>query len=659
AASNANQPSARAPSAILGAVAVTQLQFLATLSLVDDTGGEDSSLPGFADSFRWANLWPPASFAEEFIDTSDEGQQRRLQEEADGGGGGGCSWDGSLGGLGSLVFIGNQGLVFGALVLIFLLHVSLVSGVEAYWLAKKRAKEEAARARRLGVSIGEYFNDTHVDGREHKQAPVPEPDARPSGGTTEISAASSFRRRLRTDPSLLNAAATGSQRRLKKLPALDASHRSRKVDDGSWVAEDGEKKATRSDDSLSDTDCSDYDEEGGGGLGTLTRAESRLSPVAECREHSRSAWLHFPHVELVFLFFAYEGAVAAQVSALREVGCPPAMIAAGLALVFYPILMFVAVLRTFFVRVRPNTLIVFTSNESDDDTGDGGDAEEGQRARPASFLSKVRAGWEEDHSLFAWANKGTWETAETDNEGTRREGQWFRIGFEPLFVDFTKSGAWFVAFTLVEWAALGCIGALIDESVLQLSLFCALHTLSFLLLVVFRPFANSVINAMGAGLVGIDAVCMALLAVSASRWKGTPAAGKVDSAVMLLQLVALCALIIPVYIDTSLILIGAIRSRLQKSTTTTPQHVRTEAEKEEDLFVRHFIRRSWPRTWCTMLGKNIFACASDTREGIRPPGTSTAEDRLAATTPRAARTGPFPMPSALRLRRKSKSSPVG
>lgn len=86
---------------------------------------------------RWANLWPPASFTEEFIGTSDEGQQRRLQEEADGGGGG-CSWDGSLGGLGSLVFIGNQGLVFGALVLIFLLHVSLVSGVEAYWLAKVR-----------------------------------------------------------------------------------------------------------------------------------------------------------------------------------------------------------------------------------------------------------------------------------------------------------------------------------------------------------------------------------------------------------------------------------------------------------------------------------------------------------------------------------------
>lgn len=48
----------------------------------------------------------------------------------------------------------------------------------------------------------------------------------------------------------------------------------------------------------------------------------------------------------------------------------------------------------------------------------------------------------------------------------------------------------FPLLSFAQWAALGCIGALLDESVLQLSLFCALHTLSFLLLVVFRPFAN-------------------------------------------------------------------------------------------------------------------------------------------------------------------------
>ena len=45
---------------------------------------------------------------------------------------------------------------------------------------------------------------------------------------------------------------------------------------------------------------------------------------------------------------------------------------------------------------------------------------------------------------------------------------------------------------------------------------------------------------MAAGVMAVDATCMALLAISASRWDGTAAAARVDSAVMLLQLLALC-----------------------------------------------------------------------------------------------------------------------
>lgn len=107
---------------------------------------------------------------------------------------------------------------------------------------------------------------------------------------------------------------------------------------------DGERKEEGGSDdddddgSGSETDCSD-EEEGGRRRRrrqVVTRVESRLSPVAECREHSTSAWLHFPHVELVVLFFAYEGAVASQVSALREGGCPSVMITAAVALVSKP-----------------------------------------------------------------------------------------------------------------------------------------------------------------------------------------------------------------------------------------------------------------------------------------------------------------------------------
>ena len=39
---------------------------------------------------------------------------------------------------------------------------------------------------------------------------------------------------------------------------------------------------------------------------------------------------------------------------------------------------------------------------------------------------------------------------ETSDEGLRRERNWFRIGFEPTFVDFTKSGTWFTLMFLPE-----------------------------------------------------------------------------------------------------------------------------------------------------------------------------------------------------------------
>lgn len=66
-----------------------------------------------------------------------------------------------------------------------------------------------------------------------------------------------------------------------------------------------------------------------------------------------------------------------------------------------------------------------------------------------------------------------------------------------------------------------------------------------------------------------------------------------------------------------------------------------QAEAQENRFVRHYIRRAWFPTWCTMLGNNVFACARDTREGVRPPRSSPlARDNIVGP---AAKTGPkFP-----------------
>lgn len=65
------------------------------------------------DSCRWLNLWIPLNPAID-LDT--------------------CNLEDSEGGLGLLVFMGNLALVIAILLGVFFLHVTVVSGVEAYWL---------------------------------------------------------------------------------------------------------------------------------------------------------------------------------------------------------------------------------------------------------------------------------------------------------------------------------------------------------------------------------------------------------------------------------------------------------------------------------------------------------------------------------------------
>lgn len=75
-----------------------------------------------------------------------------------------------------------------------------------------------------------------------------------------------------------------------------------------------------------------------------------VNPVAECRHYSRSAWLHFPHIELMFLFFAFEGAIVSQLSVLRDGDCPAVFFTAAIALVSHDIVLF---------KVGPVILYVF------------------------------------------------------------------------------------------------------------------------------------------------------------------------------------------------------------------------------------------------------------------------------------------------------------
>lgn len=75
-----------------------------------------------AQNNRWINLWwpAPAPVAEDLA--SEE-----------------CAFDAGAGEIGALVFVGNLILVVGTLLGVFLLHVAVISGVEALWLTKVSA----------------------------------------------------------------------------------------------------------------------------------------------------------------------------------------------------------------------------------------------------------------------------------------------------------------------------------------------------------------------------------------------------------------------------------------------------------------------------------------------------------------------------------------
>ena len=92
---------------------------------------------------RWVNLWPPQSFAEGFTPTGasgDEGSSSGGELEAD-------QQDdvadrdvsaGLTSDISSTVFMGNFVLFVTILTGIFVVHIALAAGVEAYWITKVR-----------------------------------------------------------------------------------------------------------------------------------------------------------------------------------------------------------------------------------------------------------------------------------------------------------------------------------------------------------------------------------------------------------------------------------------------------------------------------------------------------------------------------------------
>ena len=60
----------------------------------------------------------------------------------------------------------------------------------------------------------------------------------------------------------------------------------------------------------------DEQEEGALAMATVATVQD-LSPLTECRDKSQSMWLHYPHLELLVLFFAFEGTFSSLASAIK------------------------------------------------------------------------------------------------------------------------------------------------------------------------------------------------------------------------------------------------------------------------------------------------------------------------------------------------------
>lgn len=100
--------------------------------------------------------------------------------------------------------------------------------------------------------------------------------------------------------------------------------------------------------------------------------------------------------------------------------------------------MFLTTWRTLLVRILPaDSLVAFKPLSSEESSASG-------------RLARFRETFVEDLSLFSWADRGEWETLDVDNRGLRRNGDWFRVGFEPMFADYRKFGVWMVLVELVQ-----------------------------------------------------------------------------------------------------------------------------------------------------------------------------------------------------------------
>ncbi|CAM9630710.1 unnamed protein product [Pylaiella littoralis] len=327
------------------------------------------------------------------------------------------------------------------------------------------------------------------------------------------------------------------------------------------------------------------------------------------RHHS--VWMYFPHVELLFLLLAYQGASAAEAQMISS-GCFPLVVMGLCALVLFPLLMLIYVNRIVWSRVRPSTSPLRFEPDPDYNKG--------------CFLFKACAGtckaWRTGTSMLAWADKGRWLSK--NDEEVDFDSRKFRIGFEPLFVDYTQKGTLYLTYLLFEWFAFGLIAGFVTNGAVQTGIIFLIYVVDFLILLCLRPFSNSMIQCFTTMTVLADALTLGLMFyatfLDADDDGDADTLELVYAGALAIQTLAILFFVIPLYLDAFVTILGTLCKACSKILRGSKNKAKAPIKGT---------RAETTTIFCTLVRENFVGCVKSTWKGpsYKSSAPSTLERR--------------------------------
>ncbi|CAM9124958.1 unnamed protein product [Chrysoparadoxa australica] len=444
-------------------------------------------------------------------------------------------------GVGGTVFIGNTILVFGILLCLLLVHVVTNAWIQSRWVAQDAANLKKWRRSRGSMRQGQLRDQMKSQRGERKLEGLM---ASPGKGEE-------------TMHEEVAAPIDGSSCTPPPLPPRSTSLI--KAPDGSYYFN-----------------------------------PEKDSAKLHVRKRSSSIWTHYPHIELLFLLFAFEGATTSQASALGS-SCGTLRVIGFILLLVFPVLMIVCTAKTLYTWIHGTKDLVYTPYPP----------RQGSCWR--RLCDALKGGWGSGNSMLSWFDKGHWEARPREGKLGVNVAS-FRVGFEPLFKDFTQGGAFYMVLLLMRFLALGLVAALVKNGQLASVIFLAVYAVNFAVVVKLRPFCNSAVNVLEAGLLAVDTLTLGIMTLS-SAGVDSPA---LQTAFIWLQLLALFCFTIPVYADLFIVVGYHVLKKCGKVCRSSLANdeeaggVKASKIKPEDA------KKYFPE----MLRANLKLCGSSVKRGV-------------------------------------------